>query len=567
MSVVLHNLTRRALHLPLCLAFTCSVQAEDACQELPWAGTTGSGGIESIPAGVGGELDEGGRVGRLELRREPVFDLTDPAQDNPLFRLANALHVKTREQTLRELLPFLLEGEPFTPQELVEAERILRDVDWLYDARVVPLRRCGEVVDLLVVTRDVWTILPAVDFDRSGGESSGSLGVQDENLFGRGETLGVVFEDGVDRSGFGVFYFDPSVAGSHWRLSASAADNDDGHRLDLDLRQPFRSLDERRSSGFRVTDDERIQPLYDTGFEAAEFSQRTRSGRVHAARSAGRVDGHVRRWTAGLAWWDFAFARAPGDLQPERLPEDRRAVYPFVGFESIEDDYVPITNLALIGRAQDLHLGRRVAATVGLAPDAFGADDGRLIFDASWRDAIRPRDALILTGNAALEGALTTSDREAENLYLSAGAELQLLQTDAWRFYAALDGTWTRGLTDDVQLQLGGSRGLRGYPQRFQQGDRRLRLRLEERWYASGEPLRLFRWGAAMFVDAGRAWFDDDPDDAENGWLANAGLGLRVMPTRLPTSGMIHIDVATPLRSGGRGVDDVQVSVSVRSRF
>lgn len=538
------------------------------CEDLPWAAEARAGRLEAIPAGIGGQLEGGGRIGSVEFRREQVFDVSDAAEDNPLFRLANGFHVLSREQTVLEQVPFLLPGEALIPLELVEAERILRDVDWFFDARVVPVRRCGEEVDLVVVTRDVWTILPTVDFDRSGGESSYAFGVEDENLFGRGETLGVVFEDGVDRSGAALFFFDPAVAGSAWRMNVYAADNDDGHRFDLNLRHPFRSLDERASQGIRIIDDERVQPLFDAGFRVAEFRQKTRSGRLNLARSTGRVGGHVRRWRAGLAWWDFSFDLEPGPLQPLALPEDRRAVYPFVGFETIEDDFVPLANLALIGRAQDVHLGRRLTGEIGLSPNAFGADDGRVLFEASWRDGLRPSEAVILIGSLSANGAVTTGDGEAENLYVNAGTELHVLQTDALRFYASLDGTWARGLTDDVQLQLGGTRGLRAYPQRFQQGDRRVRARVEQRWYAAGEPLRLFRWGAAVFADAGRAWFPgDEDDDEEEGWLANVGAGLRLMPTRLPTNGMIHIDVAVPLRTGGRDVDDVQLSVTVRNSF
>ncbi len=551
----------------LCVCPLAPSHADESCQTLPWADEAAAGRLEAIPAGVGDELEQGGTVGSLAMRREQVFDISDPKQDNPLFRGANKLHILTREQTIREQLPFLLEGDRFVPLELVEAERVLRSNDWLYDARVVPVRRCGDIVDLIVVTRDVWTILPTVEFDLSGGESSWSLGVEDENLLGRGETLGVLYTEDVDRSGVEVTFFDPAVRGSAWRLNVNAADNDDGHRFDFNLRRPFRSLDERNSRGFRLTDDDRIQPLFDAGDRVAEFRQQTRSGQLNMAQSTGRVNGHVRRWSAGLEWWDFAFERDPGNLQPQRLPEDRRAAYPFVGFETIEDDFVPIANLALIDRAQDVRLGRRLQGRLGISPDAFGADDGRVIFNANWYDGVMPSESLILIGSASTRGAVTTSDGEAENVFVSAGAEMHVLQTDSLRFYAAIDGTYTRGLTDDVQLQLGGSRGLRGYPQRFQQGDRRLRLRLEERWYASGEPLRLFRWGAAVFVDGGRAWFPDDANDEEDGWLANVGIGLRIMPTRLPTSGMIHIDLAAPLRTGGPGVDNLQLSVQVRNSF
>jgi hypothetical protein len=165
------------------------------CADLPWAAEARAGQLEAIPAGVGRDLAGGGRIGSVEFRREPIFDVSDPAQDNPLFRLANGLHILSREQTVLEQVPFLQPGEEVLPLELVEAERILRDVDWFFDARVVPVRRCGEEVDLVVVTRDVWTILPTVEFDSTGGESSFAIGVEDENLFGRGETLGFMFED------------------------------------------------------------------------------------------------------------------------------------------------------------------------------------------------------------------------------------------------------------------------------------------------------------------------------------------------------------------------------------
>jgi hypothetical protein len=566
MDSALRIFSRRPLLVLLCLVAALQARAQD-CQELAWAAEARAGELEAIPAGTGGDLSEGGRVGELRMRRETIFDTADPAQDNPLFRAANRLHIVTREQTIREQLPFLVEGEEFIPLELVEAERVLRSANWLYDARVVPVRRCGDIVDLVVVTRDVWTILPTLDFDLTGGESSWAFGLEDRNLLGRGETLGVIYEDDVDRSGVRAFYFDPAVRGTGWRLNLDASDNDDGHRLDLNLRRPFRSLEERDSRGLRVTQDRRIQPLFEAGDRVIEFRQETFSGQLNWAKSTGRVDGHVRRWNVGLEWWDFDFDRAPGNLQPAELPEDRRAAYPYVGFDTIEDDFVPITNLALIGRPQDVFLGRRISGRLGYSPDVGGADDGRVIMEAAWRDGTRPLDSLILTGFFSLGGALTTSDSEAENVFVEAGGELHLLQTDRWRFYAALDGTWTEGLTDDVQLQLGGDTGLRGYPQRFQQGDRRLRLRVEERWYADGEPLRLFRWGVAAFLDGGRAWFSGDPNDSENGWLSNVGVGLRIMPTRLPTNGMLHVDLAAPLRTGGRDVDDVQLSVTVRSSF
>lgn len=541
--------------------------AEPACVVLPWAEEARAGRLEAIPPGSAAELEGVTRIASVELQREQIFDPREKDQDTPLFRLANQLHVLTQEEPIRVQLP-IAAGDPYRPLEIIEAERILRRQDWLYDARVVPVRRCGDAVDVLVVTRDVWTILPTGDVDRSGGESSFAIGLEDENLLGRGETLGFVYEDGVDREGFGVFYADPAFLGTPWRLNLSAADNDDGHRYVVNLRRPFVTLDDRFSAGGRLVFDERVQPRFDAGFRSEEFARESVSGQFFLGRSTGRVNGHVRQLSYGLAFFDHTFDVEPGLLTTNDLPPDRRAVYPFVTLDWIEDDFVALPNIGLIQRPQDLRLGRRARFSIGASPDAFGADDGRVVFTTSLSDGARPSEKLLLFGNIGARGVVTTSDGEAENLFVDAGVTLHYLQTPDLRFLASVDGTLARGLTRDVQLQLGGENGLRAYPQRFQQGDRRLRVRLEERWFSRRHPLQLFRYGAAVFVDGGRAWFDgDDASDDEEGWLANVGIGLRLASTRIPTDSVIHLDFAVPLVTGGRDVDDYQISLTVRDQF
>ena len=84
-------------------------------------------------------------------------------------------------------------------------------------------------------------------------------------------------------------------------------------------------------------------------------------------------------------------------------------------------------------------------------------------------------------------------------------------------------------LDRDNQLLLGGDNGLRGYPLRFQTGDRRFLLTLEQRFYHPRQFLRLFYAGAAVFFDAGRAWEDGVPGD---GMLYDAGKPGEVITKR-----------------------------------
>ena len=54
------------------------------------------------------------------------------------------------------------------------------------------------------------------------------------------------------------------------------------------------------------------------------------------------------------------------------------------------------------------------------------------------------------------------------------------------------------------QLLLGGDNGLRGYPLRYQSGDRRALFTIEERAYTDWYPFRLVRVGGAVFYDPRR---------------------------------------------------------------
>jgi hypothetical protein len=199
--------------LGLLLALPCGAWAEALCETFPALSPILSDDVRSIPGGAAPVLSGMPRIGEITLRRLPIFDESKPEENTPLYRLANRLHGLSRPQALRELLTFE-EESPYVAERLREAERLLRTRSWTYDARVVPTQRCGDRVDVAVVTRDVWSLVPTGDVNRTGGESSLSVGIKDVNLLGRGETFGVYYENGVDRSGLAAFYNDPFLRGS-----------------------------------------------------------------------------------------------------------------------------------------------------------------------------------------------------------------------------------------------------------------------------------------------------------------------------------------------------------------
>ena len=53
------------------------------------------------------ELESAGATfGEIRIANENIFDLEDPKEDTALFRLANRLHITTREEVVRRQLLF-----------------------------------------------------------------------------------------------------------------------------------------------------------------------------------------------------------------------------------------------------------------------------------------------------------------------------------------------------------------------------------------------------------------------------------------------------------------------------
>jgi len=78
--------------------------------------------------------------------------------------------------------------------------------------------------------------------------------------------------------------------------------------------------------------------------------------------------------------------------------------------------------------------------------------------------------------------------------------------------------------------------------------------------------LRLFRVGAAVYYDVGRAWGSQLPN-ATNGWLHDVGFGLRILNARASFGNVLHIDLAFPLHKSDPSVKSRQLLVQTGKTF
>ena len=505
----------------------------------------------------------GATIGRIIIEKQNVFDTSKPGENKSIFRLANRWHIVTRDAVIEQQLLFR-SGDRFSQRVLEESERLLRRNNYLYDTTITPLRYEHGVVDIRVWTRDLWTLMPGVSVSRSGGENRNRVELSEQNLLGLGVKLRVSYTEDVDRDSTSFEYFDKNLGDSWTSLFFKYSDKSDGGTTQFDLKRPFYALDTRWSAGMAFLDDEREVSFYDLGDEAAEYLSETETHSAFWGWSDGLKDGWVKRWTTGIVYDDREFSAVPNGQLPSLIPEDRRLVYPFIGYELLQDHFQTASNRDQIERTEDFYLGTRLTASLGWASESFGSDRDAFIYQVSASKGFGSikRKALFLSSWASGR----VEHGESANTEVGANARYYNKITEKRLFFMTLDASWGNDLDLDNLVDLGGDTGLRGYPLRYQTGDSRILLTVEQRYFTDWYPFRLFRVGGAIFADIGRTWGDNPVGGPPLGWLKNIGLGLRLGPTRSSGRDLIHIDVAFPL-DGDPSIDSVQFLVESKRSF
>ena len=524
-------------------------------------GSAGPGYADELPSIADLEA-RGAIIGEVRLNRENVFDLSDPEENNWAYRLANRLHIITREDTIRKQL-LIEQGEPLSKQRAEESERILRRNKYLHDADIRPTRVENGVVDLEVTTRDVWSLAPELSISHSGSETRSRLGLEDSNLLGRGQMLRFLRDKDTDRTEKTVEFADNHVGRSWVSTLLRYSDNSDGDSFLVSVIRPFYELDARWAAGGSFYGDDRRRPIYAFGEEAAEYRHARDYASVFGGWSKGVRNGRVRRFTAGVIYDDNVFSPVPDPTLPALIPENRKLAYPYFGFELVEDDYVTATNRDQMSRTEDFQMGLRVTASVGWSDRSFGADRDALIVSASSSRGFGSLQSTALLLSASLSGR--SESGEATNALLSMNARYYRKQSEKWLFFARISGVAGHNLDLDNLIVVGGKTGLLGYPLRYQVGESRVVASVEQRYFTDWYPFRLARVGAAVFANAGRVWGDNPLGPDNRGWLTDVGVGLRFALTRL-TSKVVHLDVAFPL-NGDDTIDDVQILLEARKSF
>lgn len=483
-------------------------------------------------------------IGEVHIFAQNVFDLEDPKENAVPYRLANALHILTRTATVRKMLLFH-SGEPLSVRIIEETDRLLRQTAFLQDVSIRPSAWREGVVDILVLTRDTWSLEPSFNFSRQGGSNATSISLLEHNFLGTGITLGLRGSEDKNRKGTEYFISDDHALDGWTRVKLLAGNFDDGRTRQASIERPFYSLDTRWEAGASVADDQRIETVYQSGNIASQYKHESRAVELRGGLSQGLVDGWAKRYSVGLKYRDDAYRKDPALPSAGIVPADNNLVAPFARAQYVQDDFARLINRDQIDRIEYFPLGLNATVEVGRSLVALGATRDL------WNYALSVDDGFSFDGNYHVLLSARTSGNYSrtggENQHYSISARYYRPQRGHGLFFASLAAdTADNGTTED-QYTLGGDNGLRGYPGSYQTGVHRVLFSMEQRAYTDWYPFRLFRVGGAMFFDHGRAWEGSNQNLSNHGWLSDIGAGLRIMSARSAVGNVLHIDFAIPL--------------------
>jgi len=481
------------------------------------------------------------------------------------LRWANHLHRSTRQSVILQQL-VITPGDRYESRLLRESERILRANGYLRDVHIHPVRRRDDLVDLEVDVRDGWTLGGGFSYGRGGGVSSTTVSVQDSNFLGTGMGVAIKHSTTVDRTSNLLRFNDDSLGRHHLHLLTIYSDNSDGSDMSVDFGRSFYSLDSRWAAGLAALESERIDSRYDLGEIVDRFRHQERQVDLFGGLSPGLRGTSTHRWTFGLTLQEDRFGTAAGFDPAELQPDDRTFVYPWVGFEQVQDAYLEAVKIDEMDRIEDRYVGRRFTFRLGPAVRGLGSDSDRFLFQGELGIGRQVSPKRLFAVSAAARGRWGGGG--LEDFQVGGSATYHWRDFGRHLLFVALSGDMAVNLDRDHQLTLGGDSGLRGFPLRYQDGDRRFLATLEQRFFTNKQILRLVEVGFAVFVDVGRSWFSGvtGGGDPGRGVLADAGVGLRFAMTRAGKGTIIHVDFAFPY-GGDPSISPFQVLVSSKKAF
>ncbi len=466
-------------------------------------------------------------VRRIHVVSMPVFGV-----EEGFLRWFNRFHVTSRERVVaREVL--VQPGDRWDEERVDETRRRLRNP--LFTALVVaaPVRADGGAsnqVDLLVVTRDIWSLRMNSRYEvQQSVLSELSLSLSENNLFGLRKQIALVFDMDLGKYTIGPRYIDPNIAATRLTLQTNVdavfnryTSELEGSQSATSFAYPLWALDRKWGASIDITHFAAVRRSFLgtelRGYQTAEgvilpweYDERDLVIESVVTRQAGRAVkhrvslGHRLDAQRPEVRDDF-----PGDevareeFEREVLPRSERSSTVFARYSLFTPTYAVFRNIDSFDLAEDARLGPDLAVEVGSALKPIGSEvnfqSGSVT--AGWTLGLGD-------GLARLAASGSGRRQDGELIDMVRTASLTANSPSFLGMRLAARASWS-GLFDDTAnrfFTVGGDSGLRGYTIAafVGYGPDAVRVLTNVELRSMAFPILFTRVGAILFWDAGHA--------------------------------------------------------------
>ena len=170
-------------------------------------------------------------------------------EETSLERVLNNTHTKTRDKVLIKSLLFK-KGDLLNPRVIADNERIIRQLPFIQDARLIIIPVSDNKVDILLISKDQYSI--GFGF-KIGGWKAGRFDLYDQNFLGIGHRVSAELLYDYNQSnlwGYGFAYSSENLFGSFIRARARYRTAFNTEIIGISAEHPFITPDTKYSYGF-----------------------------------------------------------------------------------------------------------------------------------------------------------------------------------------------------------------------------------------------------------------------------------------------------------------------------
>lgn len=527
-------------------------------------------GLEVDPA------PEGKIIRRIDTVRLEVLEDRDPIPDKvagiKVRQLLNALHYTSRDYVIRREM-LLREGDRYVQVIVDETARNMRARMPLQVSIVIVLPiRTGEpeTVDLLVITKDIWSLRLSFDMAVTpGGVENFLLVPQETNLFGRHHTLQTRFQYQPETYTLGVGYKVPRFGYSWIGASATAAiiinrrrGEPEGSSMGISVGQGLYSTRTEwawaAEAGYTVGVARRYLNAHVLPFNARstpgvddripyEYKSRSYSAQAGLTRSFGwgfknNFSLTMNASTAEYDTFDLSAFNpaAAAEFRARALPTGEARVYPAVTWSTFTTNFLRTLDIQTLALQEDYRLGHDISFSVYPVTRALGSSrtfvglSGKLGYALAMGDGLA--GASISTFAENQDGIITDGSVSG-----SFGAVTPRLGFGRIVMNTSFLNRYANYL--NARSFTGGDDRLRGYPTNYFFGKDTIFYNIEFR-SRSIEILKA-QLGGVLFFDAGDAAQGFDMLRAKQ----SVGFGIRALFPQLNRL-VFRADFAFPMQRG-----------------